>query len=84
MAGVVGSKKPLYDIWGDTVNVASRMDSTGVPGQIQVTEKTAHILKENGIACEFRGYIFAKGKGEIPTYFVKLTEKGELIHNSRM
>ncbi|KAK5642818.1 hypothetical protein RI129_008985 [Pyrocoelia pectoralis] len=81
MGGVVGSKKPLYDIWGDTVNMASRMDSTGLPGRIQVTKDTANALQENGIACEFRDFIFVKGKeNKIPTYFVSLNENDDLIY----
>lgn len=72
MAGVVGSSKPLYDIWGNSVNLASRMDSTGVPGRIQVTAETAEVLQENGIQCEYRGRTQVKGPGEIPTYFVSV------------
>lgn len=70
MAGVVGSTKPLYDVWGNSVNMASRMDSTGVPGKIQVTSETAKVLQEHGIACQYRGEIQVKGRGLIPTYFV--------------
>ncbi|XP_024080828.1 adenylate cyclase type 2 isoform X2 [Cimex lectularius] len=71
IAGVVGAQKPQYDIWGNTVNVASRMDSCGVIGKIQVTEDTAHILMANGYDCECRGPTFVKGKGTLMTYFVK-------------
>lgn len=72
---MVGSKKPLYDIWGDTVNMASRMDSTGVSGKIQVTEETAMVFKRNGIKCDFRDCIFVKGKDSlVPTYFVRLDD----------
>lgn len=74
MAGVVGSSKPLYDVWGNSVNMASRMDSTGVAGKIQVTEETAKVLLENGIQCEYRGEIQVKGRGKIPTYFVALDD----------
>lgn len=69
-AGVVGSKKPLYDIWGDTVNIASRMDTTGMEGKIQVTEHTARVLMRQGIQCTYRDETFVKGVGNIPTYFV--------------
>lgn len=70
MAGVVGSSKPLYDVWGNAVNMAARMDSTGVPGCIQVTSETALELRSFGIECVYRGETFVKGRGKIPTYFV--------------
>ena len=71
VAGVVGSHKPQYDIWGDTVNVASRMESTGVAGRIHVTKKVADLLKPLSILkMECRGAIPVKGKGELVTYFV--------------
>ncbi|XP_054715481.1 adenylate cyclase type 2-like [Uloborus diversus] len=73
MAGVVGTVKPQYDIWGDTVNVASRMDSTGIAGRIQVTEEVAYLLST--VNCpyesECRGEIFVKGKGNLTTYFLQ-------------
>ncbi|XP_030372395.1 adenylyl cyclase X E isoform X2 [Scaptodrosophila lebanonensis] len=74
MAGVVGNSKPHYDIWGNPVNMASRMDSTGVPGQIQVTEKTAVILRNFNIQCNYRGMTFVKGRGNIPTYILGTDE----------
>uniref|UniRef100_A0A8C4D6P9 Adenylate cyclase type 8 n=1 Tax=Dicentrarchus labrax TaxID=13489 RepID=A0A8C4D6P9_DICLA len=64
VAGVIGAKKPQYDIWGKTVNLASRMDSTGVSGKIQVPEETYLILKERGFAFEYRGEIYVKGISE--------------------
>ncbi|XP_059423319.1 adenylate cyclase type 2 isoform X1 [Carassius carassius] len=70
IAGVIGAQKPQYDIWGNTVNVASRMDSTGVLGKIQVTEETSCILQTLGYMCTCRGIINVKGKGELKTYFV--------------
>ncbi|KAG7167957.1 Adenylate cyclase type 2-like 2 [Homarus americanus] len=70
IAGVVGAQKPQYDIWGNTVNVASRMDSTGLMGRIQVTEETAAILQGAGWECECRGPTPIKGKGTLITYFV--------------
>ncbi|XP_069724834.1 adenylate cyclase type 7 [Phaenicophaeus curvirostris] len=70
IAGVIGARKPQYDIWGNTVNVASRMESTGELGKIQVTEETSKILQELGYSCECRGLIKVKGKGELRTYFV--------------
>uniref|UniRef100_A0A8D0CDE0 Adenylate cyclase type 4 n=1 Tax=Salvator merianae TaxID=96440 RepID=A0A8D0CDE0_SALMN len=70
IAGVIGAQKPQYDIWGNTVNVASRMDSTGVLDKIQVTEETSNILQTLGYICTCRGLINVKGKGELQTYFV--------------
>ncbi|XP_034957156.2 adenylate cyclase type 2 isoform X1 [Zootoca vivipara] len=70
IAGVIGAQKPQYDIWGNTVNVASRMDSTGVLDKIQVTEETRNILQTLGYICTCRGIINVKGKGELQTYFV--------------
>ncbi|XP_043192777.1 adenylate cyclase type 2-like [Amphibalanus amphitrite] len=71
IAGVVGATKPQYDIWGDTVNVASRMDSCGVIGRIQVTERAAQILLEAGYRLDCRGSIQVKGKGALVTYLVR-------------
>ncbi|KPU77597.1 uncharacterized protein Dana_GF24856, isoform C [Drosophila ananassae] len=79
MAGVVGISKPHYDIWGNPVNMASRMDSTGVPGQIQVTENTAMKLREFNIQCNYRGMTFVKGRGNIPTYIVGIDKEYEFL-----
>ncbi|CAI2355461.1 unnamed protein product [Caenorhabditis sp. 36 PRJEB53466] len=70
VAGVIGSDKPHYDIWGNSVNVASRMDSSGVPGKIQVTEEVKVILEPYGYQFECRGQINVKGKGMMTTYFL--------------
>uniref|UniRef100_A0A671KXT7 adenylate cyclase n=1 Tax=Sinocyclocheilus anshuiensis TaxID=1608454 RepID=A0A671KXT7_9TELE len=74
VAGVIGAKKPQYDIWGKTVNLASRMDSTGVSGKIQLPEETYAILNERGFAFEYRGEIYVKGiseqEGKIRTHFL--------------
>ncbi|KRT84072.1 Adenylate and Guanylate cyclase [Oryctes borbonicus] len=79
-AGVVGSKKPLYDIWGDAVNMASRMESTGVMDRIQVMEETATIIRSYGYSCTFRDYIHVKGRSaNVPTYFVDVDEDDNLI-----
>ncbi|XP_017108635.2 adenylyl cyclase X E-like isoform X1 [Drosophila bipectinata] len=72
MAGIVGASQPHYDIWGNPVNMASRMQSTGLVGKIQVTEESAFILRDFGISCTFRGMTYVKGVNEIPTYFVDI------------
>lgn len=69
MAGVIGTKKFIFDIWGDTVNTASRMESYGVPGSIQVSAETYHRLHQY-FAFEKRGLIHIKGKGEMATYYL--------------
>ncbi|XP_033161275.1 adenylyl cyclase X E isoform X2 [Drosophila mauritiana] len=74
MAGVVGLSKPHYDIWGHTVNMASRMTSTGVMDGIHVTESTANVLRDFNIRCTYRGMTFVKGVGQVPTYLVDLDE----------
>ncbi|XP_070596752.1 adenylate cyclase type 6 isoform X2 [Erythrolamprus reginae] len=70
VAGVIGARKPQYDIWGNTVNVSSRMDSTGVPDRIQVTTDLYQVLAAKGYQLECRGVIKVKGKGEMTTYFL--------------
>ncbi|XP_037336917.2 adenylate cyclase type 6-like [Pungitius pungitius] len=70
VAGVIGARKPQYDIWGNTVNVASRMDSTGVPDCIQVTTDLYQVLANKGYVLEYRGVVKVKGKGEMTTYFL--------------
>ncbi|MEL7035737.1 MAG: adenylate/guanylate cyclase domain-containing protein [Cyanobacteria bacterium J06592_8] len=68
-AGVIGMKKFTYDLWGDTVNTANRMESHGTPGKIQVTDTTYQRLKQK-YQLEERGIISVKGKGEMYTYFL--------------
>ncbi|KOB69808.1 Adenylate cyclase type 6, partial [Operophtera brumata] len=80
VAGVIGARKPQYDIWGNAVNVASRMDSTGVADHIQVTKDVFDILQSRGYQLRCRGEIEVKGKGTMTTYF--LDELGEVIAES--
>lgn len=69
VAGVVGTKKFAYDIWGDTVNVASRMETKSKPGKINVSESTYELIKEY-YECEYRGEIGVKNKGKMKMFFV--------------
>ncbi|MCB0521968.1 MAG: adenylate/guanylate cyclase domain-containing protein [Saprospiraceae bacterium] len=72
VAGVVGMKKFAYDIWGDTVNIASRMESSGQPGRINISGNTYQLVSDR-FPCTFRGKVKAKNKGEIEMYFVEET-----------
>jgi adenylate cyclase len=69
VAGVIGTTRLHYDVWGDTVNVASRLESHGVPGRIQISQST-HEAIEDRFACTHRGVIEIKGKGSIDTWFL--------------
>jgi class 3 adenylate cyclase len=69
VAGVIGEKKFAYDVWGDTVNTASRMESSGTPGKINISGTTYELIKEY-FECEFRGMVKAKNKGEVAMYYV--------------
>jgi class 3 adenylate cyclase len=70
VAGIVGIKKFAYDIWGDTVNIASRMESSGEPGKVNISGPTYELIKDK-FHCTFRGKIDAKNKGLIDMYFVE-------------
>lgn len=70
VAGVIGTNKFIYDLWGDTVNISSRMESTGLSGCIQVTAATYNLLKDKYL-FEERGIIDIKGKGEVTTYLLQ-------------
>ncbi|MGM0667788.1 MAG: adenylate/guanylate cyclase domain-containing protein [Bacteroidota bacterium] len=85
IAGVVGQKKLSYDIWGDTVNTASRMESSGLPGRINISGVTYEYVKDFFI-CEYRGKMPVKYKGDLEMYFVKgirpeLRGKGKIEPN---
>ena len=69
VAGIVGTHKFSYDLWGDVVNTASRMESEGVPGSIQVTAATYELIRDKFV-CEPRGIVSVKGKGYMNTYFL--------------
>jgi adenylate cyclase len=75
VAGVIGRKRFLYDLWGDAVNMASRMESYGTPGRIQVTRATYELLADD-FECEARGTIAVKGKGEVETWYL-IRPRGE-------
>lgn len=70
VAGIVGLQKFAYDIWGDTVNIASRLESSGEPGKVNISERTYYLVKDH-FTCQYRGKIEAKNKGEIDMYFVE-------------
>ena len=69
VAGVIGRKRFLYDLWGDAVNTASRMESHGTPGRIQITRATYELLADE-FECEPRGRIVIKGKGEVDAWYL--------------
>jgi adenylate cyclase len=69
VAGVIGRKKFIYDLWGDAVNTASRMESHGTPGCIQMTRETYELIKDEFV-CELRGTILVKGKGNMETWYL--------------
>ena len=75
VAGIVGTTKFTYDIWGDTVNTASRMENSGEPGKVNISGTTYEFIKDH-FACTYRGKVTAKSKGEVDMYFVQ----GPLIH----
>jgi len=69
VAGVIGRRRFLYDLWGDAVNTASRMESHGVPNHIQVTGTTYGLLRDE-FALEPRGTVNVKGKGDLETWYL--------------
>jgi guanylate cyclase len=69
VAGVIGKRKFIYDLWGDTVNTASRMESHGLPGEVQLTERAADAVRQSHMVRD-RGVIEVKGKGPMRTYFL--------------
>ena len=76
VSGVVGKKKFAFDIFGDTVNIASRMESNGAPGKVNISQATYELVKgDPELGFEDRGMVTAKGKGAIPMKFVMLFEK---------
>ena len=84
VAGIVGVKKFQYDIWGDTVNTASRMESNGEGGKVNISKTTYDLLKDDkSFAFEIRGKIEAKGKGEIEMYFVERRNMNSTSDNKK-
>jgi len=69
VAGVIGRKKFIYDLWGDAVNTASRMESHGAAGKVQITRETYALIKDEFV-CELRGMVNVKGKGEMEVWYV--------------
>ena len=69
LIAVVGKKKFAYDVWGDTVNVASRMESNSEPGKLNISKET-YVEVKSFFNCTYRGEIYAKNRGELGMYFV--------------
>jgi guanylate cyclase len=69
IGGVIGKRKFVYDVWGDAVNVASRMESHGLGGAVQITQATYELIKDEFV-CEPRGTVNVKGKGEMKVWLV--------------
>ena len=80
VAGVIGTEKFAYDVWGDTVNIASRLESSGEPGRVNISADTYEIVKPF-FDCEYRGLVKAKSKGEIAMYFANAI-RPELSENA--
>lgn len=74
VAGVIGHRKYAYDLWGDTVNVASRMESTGIPGEIQISVATRQLLPPR-FRCDIRGNVALKGHGSIEAFLLRGREE---------
>ena len=70
VAGIVGDAKFAYDIWGDTVNTAARMEQNSEEGRINISESTYQLV-ENNFLCTYRGEVLAKNKGKLKMYFVE-------------
>ena len=70
IAGVIGRKRFVYDIWGDSVNIASRMESNSLPGKVNISHETYKLVKDK-YKCEKRGEVEIKGKGPMTTYFIE-------------
>jgi class 3 adenylate cyclase len=83
VGGVIGKKKFIYDVWGDTVNVASRMESTGVPGSVQISEAT-YLRIRNMYVFEDRGEVDIKGKGPMRTWLIKERRRDVLVDRSSL
>jgi adenylate cyclase len=83
VAGVVGRKKYAYDIWGATVNIASRMESNGEPGRVNISSATYEMIKEE-YECTYRGKIFAKNIGEIDMYFIENEVNSNRLSNASL
>ena len=82
IGGVIGKRKFVYDVWGDPVNVASRMESHGMSGTIQITRATYELIKEDFV-CESRGTVDVKGKGEMEVFLVhsvKEKQPSSVVH----
>jgi len=79
VAGVIGKKKFIYDLWGDSVNIASRMESSGEPGQIQVSQATYLLLRDQGYHLRQRGLVEIKGRGKMMTYWLRAEKPAALV-----
>lgn len=82
VAGVIGARKPQFDIWGNTVNVASRMESSGSPNRIQVTSEVKKLLEPHDFNFETRGIVDIKGKGQMETFWLQGPRPDKRVLNS--